>query len=140
MLVIPDGYNEFTDRLRNIHNPVLDQLCTILDSLFEAVNNIYSCFPEILIVKDIGLKSSYNIKQFKDEIALGKESILFEFLDISKISYEELENLIVIDDPVTIKNKMDQFNTLIKNNFVDKFNENYTQEVTDIFLMINNAT
>lgn len=140
MLVIPDGYNEFTDRLRNISNPVLDQLCNILDGLFGAVNNIYACFPEFLIVKDIGLKSSYNIKQFKDEIALGKESILFEFLDISEISYEELENLIVIDDPVTLKNKMDQFNTLIKNNFVDKFNENYTQEVIDIFLMINNST
>lgn len=138
MLIIPDGYENFTDRLRKTNNTVLHQLCDIFDKLFEAVNNIYSCFPEFLIIKNIGLSPSYTIKQFQDEIKLGKESILFELLNISEISCEELEELITTDDPVVIRNKMNQFNLLIKRNFVDKFNENYTQEIVDIDLMIHN--
>lgn len=140
MLLVPNDYSRFIGLLKNSDSPILNTLAILFEDLFKVVNEFYSCFPTFIALSSKNIKSSYSLTDFEEEIALEQDSILFQFLKISDISFEELNITMNSSDASLIKNNSDKFNKLIDKNITREFNKFYKQEVVDVFLSISNNT
>lgn len=136
MIVKPDGYDDFIGRLRSTKNEILVELCDLFEKLFVVLDNVYPKFPEFILISSNELKKSYSSSTLYDELS-NFNSILYQFLVISKIDPNDVIRTSNLEDAIEILNKTNEYNNLIRTNFVEKFNKFYNQEVIDMVVNFN---
>lgn len=136
LIIKPDGYEDFINRLRSTKDGVLNELCDLFDKLFNVLDSVYPRFPEFILISSNELKKSYASSVLHDELD-NFNSILYQFLVISKIDPNDVIRTSNLEDAVSILNKTNEYNDLIRTNFVEKFNKFYNQEVIDMVVNFN---
>lgn len=137
IFVYPAGYNSFFTKLRQSGNPDLIEFCELIEDLDNKLESIYSDFPQFIMVSNESIKSTYSISEYDKEMEFEEYSILYQFLDLAKIDFKELKNVMESKDTSYIMNKQIEYNDLIRKNFTDKFNSFYSQEIVDMEIMIS---
>lgn len=137
IFVYPAGYNSFFTKLRQSGNPDLIEFCELIEDLDNKLESIYSDFPQFIMVSNESIKSTYSISEYDKEMEFEEYSILYQFLDLAKIDFKELRNVMESKDTSYIMNKQIEYNDLIRKNFTDKFNSFYSQEIVDMEIMIS---
>lgn len=137
IFVYPVGYNNFFTKLRQSGNSDLIEFCELIEDLDNKLESIYSDFPQFIMVSNESVKSAYSISEYDKEMESEDYSILYQFLDLAKIDFKELRNVMESKDTSYIMNKQIEYNDLIRKNFTDKFNSFYSQEIVDMEIMIS---
>lgn len=137
IFVLPIGSEAFFKRLKQTGNEKLVEFCELLKELESRLENVYCDFPRFLFLTSGSLKSTYSIAEYDKEIEEEDKSILYQFLDLVKISPSELKSVMESKDNSYIMNKQIEYNGLIRENFAKKFNTFYSQEIIEMQLMIS---
>lgn len=137
IFVLPIGTEAFFKRLKQTRNEKLVEFCELVKELDNRLENIYCDFPRFLFLTSGSLKSTYSIAEYDKEIEEEDKSILYQFLDLVKISPRELKSVMESKDNSYIMNKQIEYNELIRENFAKKFNTFYSQEIIEMQLMIS---
>jgi len=137
LFIMPVGSATFIKRLKQTGNEKLIQFCDMLSDLEFSLDDIYCNFPNFIFVTNEILKSTYNIADYDKEVELENKSILYQLLNLSGIDIEELKKVLESKNVSYIMNKQTECNKLIKENFTDKFNSFYSQELIELQFMIS---
>ena len=136
IIIKPDGYDNFIDRLKATKNDIIDELCSLFEELFGILDDIYKDFPTFILLSNRELKNTYNNSELYAELN-DNNSILHQLLWICDIEFDDFIKTANLKDPTEIFNKLEEYNDLIKKNFVEKFNDFYKQELIDMKIIIN---
>lgn len=132
----PDSYDNFINRLIGTKNEVLMELCNLFEKLFKILDEVYPNFPEFILISSNELKKIYTSSELYDELD-SFSSILYQFLEVCKINSTDIIETSNLDDAVEILNRTNEYNNLIRTNFVEKFNNFYKQEIIDMVINFN---
>lgn len=138
IFIQPDYYKEFFIKLKSTNSKKILELLESFTKMEYILQNIYLNFPSFIKIEDIDLKNRYTISELKSELEEeSDDSILYQLFKICNI---DVENLIIAMESkasTKIRECEENIQELINKNFVQQFNNFYSQEKLTIAIDIN---
>lgn len=135
----PDYYDKFIKQLNSTKIPKILELVQLFEDMGNLLRNIYLAFPNFIKIENVDLKNTYTISELKEELEeYNFDSILYQFFEICGIDSKKLIRTMEEGEITKIRTCEEEIQKLIEKNFVEVFNEFYSQEKLKIIVDVKN--